>query len=72
MDDVLTRLGAVESDLSTIKVDVSAIKAQIPYLATKSEVSDAKNSIIQWAVGTTIAATAAAGGLAFTIAKFVH
>ena len=68
MDDVLTRLGAVESDLSTIKADVSAIKAQIPYLATKSEVSDAKTSIIQWAVGTTIATA----GLVFAIAKFVH
>ena len=68
MDDVLTRLGTVESDLSTIKADVSAIKAQIPYLATKSEVSDAKSSIIQWMVGTTISVAA----LAFAIAKFVH
>jgi hypothetical protein len=60
MDDVLTRLGAV--------ADVSAIKAQIPYLATKSDVSDLKASIIQWLVGTTISAAA----LAFAIAKFVH
>lgn len=72
MDDVLTRLGAVESDLSTIKADVSAIKAQIPCLATKSEVSDAKTSIIQWMIGTTIATAGMAASVAFAIAKFVH
>lgn len=49
--------------------------AQLPYMATKAEVmairaevSDAKTSIIQWVVATTIAVAA----LAFAIAKFVH
>ena len=37
-------------------------------LATKSDVSDARTRIIQWAVGTAIAATA----LAFAVAKLVH
>lgn len=75
MDDMLERLGAVESDVSGITADVAGMKAQIPYLASKADVSDAKasisdakSSIIQWIVGTTIAAAA----LAFAIAKFVH
>ena len=75
MDDILRRLGALETDVSGIKADVSGmkadlsgIKAQLPYLAAKSDVSDVKASIIQWLVGTTIAVA----GLAFAIAKFVH
>lgn len=75
MDEILRRLGAVETDVSGIKADVSSIKAevsgikaQLPYLAAKSDVSEAKSSIIQWMVGTTIAAAA----LAFAIAKIVH
>ena len=61
VDDIFRRLGEVETDLS-------GIKAQIPHLATKADVSDLKASIIQWAVGTTIATA----GLVFAIAKFVH
>ena len=75
MDDVMRRLGTVESDMSGMKADISAmkadisgIKAVIPHLATRADVSDMKTSIIQWIVATTIAAS----GLAFTIAKFVH
>jgi len=34
----------------------------------KAAISEAKTSIVQWVVGTTIAAA----GIAFTIAKFVH
>jgi len=86
MDDVLRRLGSLEKDVSEIKINVAAIAAQIPHLATKAEVmavktdltaqvmavrveiSDAKTSIIQWVVATTIAVAA----LAFAIAKFVH
>ncbi|MGB6487637.1 MAG: hypothetical protein WBE91_12200 [Steroidobacteraceae bacterium] len=75
MDDLMRRLGAVETDISGMKADMSAIKAVIPHLATKADVSDAKaligdakTSIIQWVVGTTIAAA----GVAFAIAKFVH
>jgi phosphoenolpyruvate-protein kinase (PTS system EI component) len=61
---------------------LAGIKAQLPYLATKSEVSDLKasisevkasisdqkSSVIQWTVGTIIAVTA----VVFSIAKFVH
>ncbi|HEY1892719.1 MAG TPA: hypothetical protein VGG63_20160 [Steroidobacteraceae bacterium] len=68
MDDVLRRLGSVETDISAIKEDLAGIKAVIPHLATRADVSDVKASIIQWIVATTIAAS----GLAFAIAKFVH
>ena len=61
MDDILKRLGEVENDLS-------GIKAQTPHLATQADVSDLKASIIQWAVGTTIATA----GLVFAIANFIH
>jgi hypothetical protein len=75
MDDILKRLGILERDVSDLKVQVGSIAAQIPHLATKAEVgelkaaiSEAKTSIVQWVVGTTIASA----GIAFTIAKFVH
>jgi hypothetical protein len=68
MDDVTRRLGAVETDISAIKVDLAGIRAVIPHLATKADVSDVKTSIIQWIVATTITVAA----LAFSAAKFVH
>ena len=75
MDDILRRLGALEADVSGIKTDVSGMKAnlaginaQLPCLAAKSDVSDAKASLIQWIVGTAIAVA----GVAFVAAKFVH
>jgi hypothetical protein len=73
--DLLKRLGVLERDVSDLKVHVGSIAAQVPRLATKAEVSDlkaaiseAKTSIVQWVVGTTIAAA----GIAFAIAKFVN
>ncbi len=75
MDDVMRRLGVLEKDVSEIKTSVAGIAAQLPHLATKAEVmavrtevSDAKTSIIQWTVATSIAVAT----LAFAIAKFVH
>ena len=68
MDDVLSRLGSLEKDVSEMKTNIAGIAAQLPYMATKADVSDVKASIIQWIVGTTIAVAA----LAFAIAKFVH
>ena len=68
MDEVLRRLEAVETSVSEIRAQVTGVVTQISYLATKADVSDAKTSIIQWVVGTMLAAAA----LAFTIAKFVH
>ena len=75
MDDVSRRLGVIENDVSatkagvgTLATQVGGIAAQLPHMASKADVSDAKVSIIQWMVGTTIAVA----GLAFAVAKFVH
>lgn len=38
MDDVLRRLGVLESDVSVIKTEVAGIAAQIPHLSTKAVV----------------------------------
>ena len=73
---------ATKTEVLELKAAVAGIQTQMPYLATKADVSDvktlisdtrtlirdAKTSIIQWVVGTTLAAAA----LAFAIAKFVH
>lgn len=81
MDDVLRRLGVVESLVAETRVDVSAIKATLPHLATKadvvatkadinevrSEINALETRIIRWIVGTTIAVAS----VALTIAKFV-
>lgn len=75
VDDMLKRLGVLEIGVSELKVQVGSIAARLPYLATKAEVGDlkaaiseAKTAIVQWVVGTTIAAA----GIAFAVAKFVH
>jgi hypothetical protein len=86
MDDVLRRLGVVESLVAETRVDVSAIKATLPHLATKadvvatkadinevrSEINALETRIIRWIVGTTIASVSVAASVAFTIAKFVN
>jgi hypothetical protein len=59
---------AVQLPQMATKTEVAAIAAQLPHMATKADVGDAKVSIIQWMVGTTIAVAS----LAFVIAKFVH
>lgn len=78
-DDVLKRLGAVETAVSETKVQVGAIAVTLPHLATKAdlkgetgelkaEIRAVETSIITWIIGIIIATA----GLAFTIAKFVH
>jgi len=74
MDDVLRRLGVVETLVAQTREDVSAIKATLPHLATKADVEEVKSDlsatetkIIRWLVGTMIAIAS----VAFTIAKFV-
>ena len=82
MDDILKRLGSVETNVAEIRVDVAAIKAVLPHLATKADLSDVRGEVnsvrgeihalearlIKWIIGT-VTATA---GLAFAIAKFVN
>src|SRR5262245_7248163 len=74
MDDILRRLGVVESLVGELRTDVSAIKAVMPHLSAKADVCALKadlnaleTKLIRWMLGTLLAATS----LAFTIAKFV-
>jgi hypothetical protein len=82
VEDILRRLGNVETDVSEVKSQVSAILAVMPHLATKADVADVRTelgllkadvaavetAIIKWIIATVLASAA----LAFTIAKFVH
>ena len=79
VEDILKRLGNVETHVSELRVQVRAILAVIPHLATKADVTAAvgqlradmaamETAIIKWIIATTLASAA----LAFTIAKFVH
>ena len=75
VEDILKRLGNVETHVSELRSQVSTILAVIPHLATKADVADVKadvaaveTTIIKWIVATVLASAA----LAFTIAKFVH
>lgn len=68
MDDILRRLGAVEATVGDLRTDVGAIKAVMPHLATRADISSLETKVIRWLVGTLIAATS----MAFTIAKFVN
>ncbi len=61
-------MGNVETHVSELRSQVSAILAIIPHLATKADVAAAESVIIKWIVATVLASAA----LAFTIAKFVH
>jgi hypothetical protein len=75
VEDILKRLGNVETHVSELRSQVSAILAIIPHLATKADVAEVKADvaavetvIIKWIVATMLASAA----LTFTIAKFVH
>lgn len=45
VDDILRRLGNVETDVSELKADVRAISAQMPHLATKEDLTPLKVDI---------------------------
>jgi hypothetical protein len=75
VEDVLKRLGNLETSVSDLKSQVSAVLATIPHWATKSDVADLRTDIsnleaqiIKWIIATLLTST----GLAFTIAKIVH
>jgi len=86
VEDILKRLGNVETHVSELRSQVSAILAIIPHLATKADlagvhlamkadVAGVKADVA--AVETTIikwivSTSLASAALAFTIAKFVH
>lgn len=71
VDDILKRLG-------TLEVSVGSILATLPHLATKADlakvegslgaaIAKLEGSVINWMIGTTISAVAAA----FAVAKFI-
>jgi hypothetical protein len=68
VEDILKRLGNVETHVSELRSQVGAILAITPHLATKADVAAVETAIIKWIVATVLASVA----LAFTIAKFVH
>src|ERR1700676_1021740 len=82
VEDILKRLGNVETHVSELRSQVSAILAIIPHLATKADVADVRTAggqvkadvaavataIVKW----TVASVLASAALAFAIAKFVH
>jgi hypothetical protein len=86
VEDVLKRLGAVETNVSELKSQVSGILAILPHLATKADVADVRTDVAQlkgemWAaisgleiriIKWIVATLLTSTGLAFTIAKFVH
>lgn len=45
MDDILKRLGNVETDVSELKTKVGAILATVAHLATKADVLDVRKSV---------------------------
>jgi hypothetical protein len=71
VDDILRRLGFLETSVGETRTDVAAIKAQVPHLATKAEISELHAAMIKWIVGTAIACTTAAIGAAFSIARLL-
>ena len=82
VEDILKRLGNVETHVSELRSQVSAILAIIPHLATKADVADVRTAVGQvkadvaavetGIVKRIVATVLASAALAFTIAKFVH
>jgi hypothetical protein len=82
VDDILKRLGVLESSVAALVGDVREIKGILPFLATKADVecvrtevekvrtdvAEAVSSMIKWCVGTAVALVT----VSFSIAKFVH
>ena len=64
--DVLDRVNRLETetlqvrqDTGSLKVDVSAIRAELTHFATKADLADVKGDLIKWIVGTAIAMSTA-------------
>jgi hypothetical protein len=47
VEDILKRLGNVETDVSELKAKVSAILATVPHLATRADVSDVRSAVAE-------------------------
>ena len=86
MDDILKRLGNVESHVSELRSQVGGFLTVVPHLGTKADVADLKAAInddfgdVRAAMASMetriikwiVAAVLTSDTLAFTIAKFVH
>ena len=68
VDDILERLGRVESTVSEIREQVSGIAATIPHLATKADVNAIEIRLVRWMIATALTT----GGLVLTFAKLVR
>jgi phosphate/sulfate permease len=69
VQDILKRLGSVDTHISETKIQVGSILAVLPHLASKAaDLAAVETSIIKWIIATVLASAA----LAFIIAKFVH
>lgn len=86
VDDILKRLGNVESHVSELRSQLSGLLTVVPHLATKADVADFKAAVnaefgdVRAAMASMetriikwiVATVLASATLAFTIAKFVH
>ena len=45
MDDILRRLGNIETDVSALKVQVGSIVTMLPFLATKADIADLRTEL---------------------------
>jgi hypothetical protein len=68
VEDILKRLGVLESAVSDIREKVSGITATIAHLATKKDVSDLETTIIKWIIATVLTTAA----LVLGIVKVYH
>jgi hypothetical protein len=74
MEDIVARVGRLETSMSDVRVDVAAIKAKLDHLATGGEIGELRGrlsatetSLIKWVVGTAMACA----GPAFAAAKLI-
>ena len=75
MEDILKRLGNVEASVADVRIQVCAIAATIPHLATAASVSDLRSEIKESdtrMIKCFIATSLTVAALAFSIAKLVH
>lgn len=63
VEDILKRLGALESTVSDIREKVSGITATIAHMATKKDVSDVQTVIIKWIIATVLTTAALVLGI---------
>jgi hypothetical protein len=47
VEDILRRLGNVETDVSELKSQVGAIQATMPHMATKADVKDVRTAVAE-------------------------